>query len=62
MLSFLKKKRGVPVFEIDFPKFSITPNTRHLESSLRDAGIDYTVVSDGYITFSVVFLTEIFRL
>ena len=54
MFSFFKKKygkHGVAVFEIDSPKFSITPNSFDLESSLKKAGIDYCVVAQGYIVF-----------
>lgn len=52
MLSFFKKKQTAAVFEINSPKLSITPNTYNLKSSLKNAGIDYKVVTDGYITFA----------
>ncbi len=51
MFSFFKKKNMVPKFEIDRPKLSITPNTSKLMTLLKNAGVAYTVVTNGYITF-----------
>ena len=51
MFSFFHKKQAAASFEIDHPKFSITPNSQNIESLLKDAGIEHTVVTDGYITF-----------
>ena len=51
MFSFFYKKQAVASFEIDHPKFSITPNSQNIESLLKSAGIEYTTVTDGYITF-----------
>ena len=52
MFSFFKKKQAAAVFEIDSPKLSITPNPHNLKSSLKNAEIDYKVVTDGFITFA----------
>lgn len=52
MFSFFHKKRAVASFKIDCPRFSIAANSHNIESLLKDAGIEYTVVTDGYITFS----------
>lgn len=52
MSSFIKKQQKAPAFEIDSPKFSITPNSHNLEASLKNAGIDYTLVAKGYIVFA----------
>ena len=52
MFSFFQKKNTVPTFEIDSPKLSITPNTVDFIDLLRKSKIDYTLVSNGYITFS----------
>lgn len=52
MFSFFRKKQAAAVFGIDSPKLSITPNPHNLKSSLKNAGIDYEVVTDGYITFA----------
>ena len=52
MFSFFKKKKNAPIFEIDSPKISLTSNTVDFLSSLKKEEIDYTLVTDGYITFS----------
>ena len=52
MFSFFKKKQAAAVFEVDSPKLSITPNPHNLKSSLKNAEIDYKVVTDGFITFA----------
>lgn len=52
MFSLFHKKRAVASFEIDCPKFSIAASSHNIESLLKDAGIKYTVVTNGYITFS----------
>ena len=52
MFSFFKKKKKAPTFEIDSPKISLTPNTADFISSLKKSEIDYTLVTNGYITFS----------
>ncbi len=57
MFSFLRKKKAVtakeepPKFEVNSPKFTITPDARKLEASLKAAGIDYRLVTKGYIVF-----------
>ncbi len=51
MFPLFYKKRAVASFEIDHPKFSITPNSQNIESLLKSAGIKYNTVTDGYITF-----------
>jgi len=50
MFSFLKKKIA-PVFEIDSPKIFLTPKSTDLIALLKKAKIDYTLVTNGYITF-----------
>ena len=52
MFSFLKKKKKTPIFEIDSPKISLTPNTVDFISILEKFEINYTCVTNGYITFS----------
>ena len=52
MFSFLKKKKKTPIFEIDSPKISLTPNTVDVIALLKKSEIDYTLVANGYITFS----------
>ncbi|MCI8594165.1 MAG: hypothetical protein HFF09_02790 [Oscillospiraceae bacterium] len=47
-----EKKQTIDVFEIDSPKFSITPSPLNLESSLKNAGIQYALVADYHITFA----------
>lgn len=51
VLSFFKKKPAA-VFEIDDPQLSITPNFHDLEAQLKEMKVDYTVVTEGYITFA----------
>lgn len=51
MLFFFRKKKTEAAFEIDTPKFSITANACDLEVVLKKAGVEYKVVTDGYITF-----------
>ena len=38
-------------FEIDDPKFLITPDAGDVEKRLQKSLIDYKKVTDGYITF-----------
>ena len=52
MFTFLKKKKKTPIFEIDSPKISLTPNTVDFISILEEFEINYTCVTNGYITFS----------
>ena len=52
MFSFLKNKKKTPIFEIDSPKISLTPNTVDFISILEKFEINYTCVTNGYITFS----------
>ncbi|MBE6943379.1 MAG: hypothetical protein E7453_03860 [Ruminococcaceae bacterium] len=50
MLSFLKRTK--PAFVIDFPQISITPDTQTFIASLKASDIEYTLVTNGYITFA----------
>ena len=52
MFCFFKKKKIAPTFEIDSPKISLTPNTVDFISILEKFEINYTCVTNGYITFS----------
>ena len=52
MFSLFEKKKKVPMFEIDSPKISLTPNTFDFLALLKKSEIDYTLITDGYITFS----------
>ena len=52
MLSFLWKKKAKPAFAIDFPEFSIVSDTQSFIASLKTSAIEYTLVTDGYITFA----------
>ncbi len=52
MFSFFKKKKVAPTFEIDSPKISLTPNTADFKALLKNSEIQYTLVTNGYITFS----------
>ena len=52
MFSFIKKKKVIPTFVIDSPQISITPDTKSFVESLKIAAIEYTLVTDGYITFA----------
>ena len=52
MFCFLKKKNTKPAFEVNSPKISITPDIRALIESLKASDIEYTPVTDGYITFA----------
>ena len=52
MSSFLKKKKTKPNFVIDSPQILITPDTRTLIESLKASNIEYTSVTNGYITFA----------
>lgn len=51
MFSFLKKEKSKPTFRIDFPKIDISPDTHTFMDSLKASGIEYSMVTDGYITF-----------
>lgn len=58
MFSFFRKKKKAvsvksepPKFEVNSPKFTITRNAWNLEAALDAAGIDYRVVTKGYIVF-----------
>lgn len=51
MFSFIYRMQAVASFEVDCPKFSIAANSHNIESLLKDAGIEYTVITAGYITF-----------
>ena len=52
MFSFFKKKKKAPTFEIDSPKISLTPNAVDFIPLLKKSDIDYTLVTNGYVTFS----------
>ena len=52
MFCFLKKKNTKPAFEVNSPKISITPDIQALIESLKVSDIEYTPVTDGYITFA----------
>ena len=51
MFSFNDKKKELALFEIDRPRVSIAANSHNIESLLKDAGVEYSVVTDGYIVF-----------
>ena len=51
MFSFLKKNNANPTFVIDFPQIAISPDTHTFIDSLKASTIEYTLVTDGYITF-----------
>ena len=52
MFSFFEKKKKAPTFEIDSPKISLTPNAVGFIPLLKKSDIDYTLVTNGYVTFS----------
>ena len=52
MFPFLKKNKEKPSFMIDAPQISITPDAQHFIKSLQASAIEYTLVTDGYITFA----------
>lgn len=52
MFSFLKKNKTNPTFVIDFPQIAISPDTNTFIDSLKASTIEYTLVTDGYITFA----------
>lgn len=47
-----KKAQAAPAFTIDRPKLSIGPDPRKMKSALKDAGVAYKSVTDGYLTFA----------
>ena len=49
MLSFLKRTK--PAFVIDYPQISIIPDTQTVIASLKASDIEYTLVTNDYITF-----------
>ena len=51
MFSFMKRNKISPTFVIDSPQISIAPNTQSFMKSLKTSAIEYTLVTDGYITF-----------
>ena len=51
MFSFLKKNNTNPTFVIDFPQIAISPDTHSFIDLLKASTIEYTLVTDGYITF-----------
>ena len=51
MFSFLKKNNTKPTFVIDFPQIAISPDTHSFIDLLKASTIEYTLVTDGYITF-----------
>ena len=52
MFSFLKKNNANSTFVIDFPPIAISPDTHTFIDSLKASNIEYTLVTDGYITFA----------
>lgn len=48
---FFNAKSKSDAFEIDFPRLSISPTVTNVEALLNDAGIEYKVITDGYIVF-----------
>lgn len=52
MFSLAKKAQAAPAFTIDRPKLSIGPDPRKMKSALKDAGVAYKSVTDGYLTFA----------
>ena len=50
-LIFLKKNNTNPTFVIDFPQIAISPDTHSFIDLLKASTIEYTLVTDGYITF-----------
>lgn len=51
MFYFLRKKNTKPSFEINNPKLSITPGTRNFMELLKNTGVEYKAVTNGYIVF-----------
>ena len=51
MFSFLKKNNTNPTFVIDFPQIAISPDTHSFIDLLKASTVEYTLVTDGYITF-----------
>ncbi len=52
MFSLFEKKKSKPAFVIDFPQIAISSDTQTFIHSLKASTIEYTLVTDGYITFA----------
>lgn len=52
MFSLFRKKKARPVFQINSPKLSITPDAHNLEAALKNSGVEYKIVANGYIIFT----------
>lgn len=52
MVSFFKKKNADARFEIDSPNISIKSTAGDLVALLKMAGVEYKIVTDGYVIFT----------